>query len=112
MEPFRRPEKPRLPPERAEDAAAARGRLRAKAFDAALREVERREREERLERLAWSAPDEILAPLPTAPDSHHGETIRRLQSELDRFSRFHDAVLASRPWRLIQLFRRLFGRGW
>lgn len=35
-----------------------------------------------------------------------------LREQLARYADFHDAVQRSRPWRVIQFFRKLVGRGW
>ena len=94
------------------------GRLEAEAFDRALREAEAREREERLGRLAWLAADaagdeaasagrEGAAPAPAG-----SETVWRLQQDVARLAAFHQAVLRSRSWRLLQWARRPFGRAW
>jgi hypothetical protein len=85
------------------------GRLEAESFDAALRERERREREERLTRLA--AGDETAF----EPASEAGESsgsVWRLRQEVERLAAFHRAVVHSKGWRLLQAARRLMGRSW
>jgi len=92
------------------------GRLEAEAFDRALREAEAREREERLGRLAWDA----AGAAPTASSGRENaearpagaETVWRLQQDVARLAAFHQAVLRSRSWRLLQWARRPFGRAW
>jgi hypothetical protein len=39
-------------------------------------------------------------------------TEHELREQVARYAAFHDAVQRSRPWRLIQFFRKLVGRGW
>jgi hypothetical protein len=85
------------------------GRAEAEAFDAKLREVEDRQRRERSERLAagddegsWSGPGWDAAPTEVA----------RLRSQVEALASFQAAVLRSKPWRVIQSVRRLFGRAW
>ena len=87
------------------------GRLEAEAFDRALREAEAREREERLGRLAWEAAD--VGARGDAEGAPAGsETLWRLQQDVARLAAFHQAVLRSRSWRLLQWARRPFGRAW
>jgi hypothetical protein len=85
------------------------GRLEAESFDAALRERERHEREERLTRLVASGLDSDVD-----FDLFHEPTgaTWRLRQDVARLSAFHQAVLHSRAWRLIQAARRLVGRAW
>ena len=40
------------------------------------------------------------------------ETEHELRLQVDRYASFHRAVERSRPWRMIQAVRRLFGRAW
>jgi hypothetical protein len=35
-----------------------------------------------------------------------------LREQIGRYVQFHDAIRRSRPWRVIQFFRRLVGREW
>jgi len=93
------------------------GRLEAESFDAALREEERREREEHLTHLAAAAEDDdATAELFHASASHAPGELSgaawRLQQDLERLTAFHQAVVHSRAWRLIQAARRLVGRAW
>ena len=88
------------------------GRLEAEAFDRALRESEVREREERLGRIVWEAAGGAAEP--PAPDrgAPSPEPLWRLQQDVARLAAFHQAVLRSRSWRLLQWARRPFGRAW
>lgn len=90
------------------------GRLEAERFDAALREREQQEREDRLTRLA--AGDEAAVEPALHLSSGDGGMgtmeIWRLRQDVERLASFHHAVLHSRSWRLIQVARRLVGRGW
>jgi hypothetical protein len=81
------------------------GRLEAEAFDGALRQAEQREREELLGHLAWGA--DVAGPPPAA-----AESVWRLQQDVARLSAFHQAVLGSRAWRVVQWARRPLGRAW
>ena len=87
------------------------GRLEAERFDAALRERELQEREDRLTRLA--AGDEAAVE-PALNLSGEGGTMEslRLSQDVERLAAFHHAVLHSKSWRLSQVARRLVGRGW
>jgi hypothetical protein len=82
------------------------GRLEGERFDARLRRRERQERDDRLTRLAWTVEDGGDAPEPPAAS---GE-VWRLRRDVERLAAFHDAVVRSRGWRLVQVLRRLFGR--
>ncbi|HEX5760383.1 MAG TPA: hypothetical protein VF121_14435 [Thermoanaerobaculia bacterium] len=84
------------------------GRLAGERFDATLRDRERREREDGLTRRVWTLPDEAGG---GAAGESTGE-LWRLQREVERLQGFHDAVVRSRPWRLLQAARRPFGRAW
>ncbi len=86
----------------------AAGRARAAAFDAALRQTEDSERIERLTRLAAGAEED---PWPAGGESAPTE-VARLQRQVEALAQFRTAVLSSRPWRVIQAVRRLFGRAW
>lgn len=87
------------------------GRLEAEAFDRALREVEAREREERLGRIVWEAAGGAEA-VQVERSAAAPETLWRLQQDVARLAAFHQAVLRSRSWRLLQWARRPFGRAW
>jgi hypothetical protein len=87
------------------------GRLEAEAFDRALREVEAREREERLGRIVWEAAGGVEA-VQVERNAAAPETVWRLQQDVARLAAFHQAVLRSRSWRLLQWARRPFGRAW
>lgn len=87
------------------------GRLEAERYDLGLRERERREREDRLIRLAAGAEttgEETEDFAATGGSS----SLWRLQQENERLAEFHRAVTHSRAWRLIQALRRPFGRAW
>jgi hypothetical protein len=92
-----------------DDLALARraGRLAAETFDARLREVEEREREELIRRRYWSAGETYHSGLTSSPHS-----LWRLQQDVTRLASFHQAVLRSRAWRVVQWARRLVGRAW
>jgi len=97
--------------EAAEAAEARRsGRRDGRAFDAALREPELRERQERLTRLAWGADGEAAFSAAEAPTSSF--EVLRLQHDMEQLAAFHQAVLKSRAWRWVQRLRRPFGRAW
>ena len=87
------------------------GRLEAEAFDAGLREIEQRERENLMGRSALasdylgnSGSDE--APVLTSTE------VLRLRREIDRLADFHRTLLHSRSWRLLQALKRPLGRAW
>jgi hypothetical protein len=86
------------------DEARERGRAEAEQFDAALRELESRERLERLRSLARYQGTDALR-------GRWGDLVS-LQDEVQRLAAFERAVLNSRAWRLIQALRRPFGRAW
>jgi hypothetical protein len=102
---------PVAPSDAAEDARLL-GRLEAERFDAALREREQQEREDRLTRLAGG--DEAAAEpvLDLGGAGSCSADTWRLRQDVERYAAFHHAVLHSRSWRLIQAARRLVGRGW
>lgn len=83
------------------------GRLEGERFVAHLRAAELHERQERLTRLAAShADDDVTGPL------EENGAAWRLRQEVERLTAFHDAVVQSRAWRLVQAVRRPFGRAW
>ncbi len=86
------------------------GRLEAEVFDADLREIERRERENLLGRTAL-ADGGLRPPAQDEPAVTHTEVLR-LRREIDRLAEFHRTLLHSRSWRLLQALRRPFGRAW
>ncbi len=90
------------------DSTAA-GRGQAAAFDAVLRQTEDRERIDRLTRLAAGAEND---PWPADQGESAPTEVARLQRQVEALSQFRAAVLSSRPWRVIQAVRRLFGRAW
>ena len=87
------------------------GELEARAFDSRLRELESREREDRLTRLVAERPDLAAAPAPPLAGGDAAET-ERLRREVALLAEYQQAVVRSRAWRLIQLLRRPFGRAW
>jgi hypothetical protein len=93
----------------ADDLALARhlGRQEAARFDAALIAGERQEREDRLTRLALDADD----PMEPAWRVSSTESLH-LERQVEQLQAFHQAVLGSRGWRMLQAARRLIGRAW
>jgi hypothetical protein len=97
------------------DDARLRGRTEAETFDRDLREQELLEREDRLTRLAWGVEDqEPLAAWTSDRGGPSGgsDVVWRLQQDVERLAAFHNAVLKSKAWKLIQIARRPFGRSW
>lgn len=92
------------------DEARRLGRLEGERFDLELREAERRAREERLSRIAFGAEPDGAPGRESEPES--SATVTRLQRDVQRLAAFHDAVLRSKAWRVIQALRRPFGRSW
>lgn len=86
------------------------GRLEAERFDLDLRERELREREDRLTRLASGAEDTVVVSGVGPRES--SELFLRMQRDLEQLAAFHQAVVHSRAWKLIQAVRRPFGRAW
>ena len=94
------------------DDARRLGQLEGESFDRELRQREQRHREERLARLAMGAEsDGAWAGLPDG-EGASGATVVRLQRDVERLAAFHDAVVRSKAWWLIQALRRPFGRAW
>ncbi len=97
--------------ERALADAERLGRLEAESFEAGLREIERRERENLMGRSAlasglFASPDQDEAPAVTNTE------VLRLRREIDRLADFHRTLLHSRSWRLLQALKRPLGRAW
>jgi len=90
-------------------AAINKGRQAAELFDLKLREEENREREQQR-----TSGDTALRYPRIEEFSYDGlsrETlIRNLRDQLERLATFERVVLSSRAWRLIQRWRRMFGR--
>ena len=86
------------------------GRRDGEAFSLALKECELRERQERLTRLAWGSEGEAAFSAAEPPSS--AEAVLRLQHDMEQLAAFHQAVLKSWPWRLVQRLRRPLGRAW
>jgi hypothetical protein len=84
----------------APETPAERGRRLGTTFDAGLRAIEHREREERLDELAHEPPR------PSAASS------ARERADFERLLAFYSAVQRSRVWRLAQYLRRPLGRAW
>ncbi len=87
------------------------GELEARAFDLRLRALEGREREDRLTRLVAERPD--LAAIPTLSHAGaHNPEVERLRREVGLLADYHQALLRSKGWRLVQALRRPLGRAW
>lgn len=91
--------------------AQRRGELEAKAFDLRLRQLESRDREDRMTRLVAERPDLAAAPapLPGGADTVQVEQLRRQVAQL---AEFQAALFRSKGWRVLQMMRRPFGRSW
>lgn len=87
------------------------GRLEAEAFEAGLREIERRERENLMGRSALAADLFANSSQDEAPAMTSTEVLR-LRREIDRLADFHRSLLHSRSWRLLQALKRPLGRAW
>jgi hypothetical protein len=85
------------------------GRLEAEAFDRRLREHEHQAWENRLATVQWGAEDGVETWSSPREDSPEVWLLRR---DVERLASFHEAVLKSRPWQLIQALRRVVGRAW
>ena len=85
----------------APETPAERGRRLGTNFEAALRAIEYREREDRLLELAKSP-----------PSAHDQLDHHRLRVDFERLLAFHSAVQRSWVWRLAQRLRRPLGRAW
>ncbi len=86
-------------------SAEASGEAEAEAFDRRLREVEARERDERL---AGKGPQEAGRSTEYQPALDVG----RLKARMEELVAFRHAVQESFVWRAAQAVRRLFGRAW
>jgi len=89
--------------------AARRGWRAARDLDRELRAEELREREDLLTRLAFVGD---LAAAPVTAAGRGSSRLRRLRREHDEQQRFHDTVVLSAGWRLLEGVRRLVGRRW
>jgi hypothetical protein len=87
------------------------GELEARAFDLRLRALESREREDRLTRLVAERPDLAATPALSHAGTNHPE-VDRLRREIGMLADYHQALLRSKGWRLVQTLRRPFGRAW
>jgi hypothetical protein len=83
------------------DAASVRGRRQAEKLDAALRELEARER---AELTAWRGTGDSA--------TVSSAELARLHQQVAHLAGFRRAVIASMGWRLLQALRRPFGRAW
>lgn len=92
------------------DEARRLGRLEAESLDLRLRELEAREREERLGHAAFGSDESVATGADPAKDSSW--TVWRLQQENQRLAEFQRAVVNSKAWRVVQALRRPFGRAW
>jgi hypothetical protein len=90
--------------------AERRGELEARAFDLRLRELESREREDRLTRLVAERPD--LAAVPAVPSGPDAAQVEQLQRQVALLAEYQRAVINSKGWRVVQLLRRPFRRTW
>jgi hypothetical protein len=89
--------------------ARALGRAEAQRFELDMRSLELAERERiRSSRGDASIPSNGHGPAP-GPDTVTFDRLRREEAEL---AAFHAAVLRSRPWRLAEAMRGVFGRAW
>ncbi|MFP5285175.1 MAG: hypothetical protein ACLGI9_05505 [Thermoanaerobaculia bacterium] len=87
------------------------GELEARAFDLRLRELESRERADRLTRLVAERPDLAATPAPPPPSSEAAH-VEQLQRQVALLAEFQRAVIQSKGWRILQTLRRPFGRSW
>lgn len=87
------------------------GELEARAFDLRLRQLESRDREDRLTRLVAERPDLAATPAPL-PGGADAAQVERLQREVALLAEFQSALLRSKGWRILQTLRRPFGRAW
>lgn len=97
------------PSEEALRRARERGREDAERFVLGLDLTERREREERLAKMAWKVRSE--AGEPWASEEAAAE-IARLRTRVEALAGYVRSVEGSTPWRAIQWLRRLVGRAW
>jgi hypothetical protein len=88
------------------------GQLEAKAFDLRLRELESRERVDRLTRLVAERPDLAAVPAVSPVGRADSAEVDRLQRQVALLAEYQQAVLRSKGWRAVQLLRRPFGRAW
>jgi hypothetical protein len=71
--------------------------------DLKLRLLESQEREQRLIDRTLEAEEKLADELATEHE---------LRMQIGRYAQFYDATQRSRPWKMIQFFRRLVGREW
>lgn len=86
------------------------GELEGAAFEAALSARERAERCERLSRITLGGDEADLPAGRRRALSWRDRT--EIESRLRELAHFHDALLRSRSWKLLQKMRRVFGRAW
>jgi hypothetical protein len=83
--------------------ARALGELQADVLHLRLRLKESLARELRLVERTTKAEEALENALATEHD---------LRLQIDRYSAFHRALERSRPWKVLQSIRRIFGRAW
>jgi len=88
--------------------AREQGRQEAEAFDLRLTDLERREREERLAKMAWKP----HRPAASWDDEEASFKLLQLQGRVEELGDYLRAIENSVAWRAIQGVRRLFGRAW
>ena len=86
------------------------GELEGAAYAAGLAARERTARAERLSRIALGGDEADLAA--AGSRALRPREIVELESRLRELAQFHDAVLTSRSWKLLQRLRGLVGRAW
>lgn len=84
-------------------SAARAGEIEADVADLRLRLKESQEREKRLAEQVFLAEERLEDALSTEHE---------LRIQIHRYADFQRALQKSRPWRMIQLLRRLVGREW
>ncbi len=84
------------------------GREQGESFDLRLRDIESRQREERLAEAAWRPRSAREA----WDDEDASLKVVQLESRLSELSTYVRAVDESLPWRMIQSVRRMMGRAW
>jgi hypothetical protein len=92
-------------PNESMDPAGA-GRAEAEAFDLRLREIEARERDERLAGAGQQDKGRRATEYQPALD------VGRLKARMEELVAFRNAVQESLVWRAAQSLRRMFGRAW
>jgi glycosyltransferase involved in cell wall biosynthesis len=83
--------------------AVVLGDLEAQLADLKLRVQESHEREQRLIDRAFEAEEKLADELSTEHE---------LRTQIARYAELHQALQRSKPWKMVQFFRRLLGREW